>query len=129
MKCRRLKSDNNRNNVVFFGSYGLNADGTAKFFNPQDKHDNYGTKTIAIADSLVQRLSIIRSELWYAVNYGLPLLANINSKAIMDASVVEIIMQHPDVQDIISFVSDFSQHHYTADMIIQSVYGNITMQI
>ena len=43
-------------------------------YNKNNKHENYGKEKEAIIDSLTQRLSVIKGELWYNVSAGLPLL-------------------------------------------------------
>ena len=129
MRCRRLVKFNNRQNVVWFGSYGLNSDGTAKFVNENDKHDNFGDKQVAVADSLTQRLSIIQQELWYAVNYGLPLLGNITSKLVIDSQVADIILAHPDVVNLKKIESNKIGHTYSATIFVTSTFGEIEINI
>lgn len=129
MTCRRLKKIGNTNHLVWFGSYGKNDDGTAKFYNPDDKHDNYGDNQQGLCDDLVQRLSIIQTELWYAVEYGLPLFNKITKKAELDIEVLDIINSHPDVYSIVDFESETRGRTYTATATIQSIYGIITLTI
>lgn len=128
MRCRRTKRENDVNNVVWFGSYGKNADGTAKFYNDSDKHDNFSEEQESVKDSLTQRLSVIENELWYAINYGLPLIGNA-SRVEMDAAIITIIDGHPDVSEITSFESEFIGHSYHAKIEIQSAYGVINISI
>lgn len=124
LRCRRLKENNGRKNVVWFGSYGINADGTAKFYNTANKHDNFGENQESVADSLTQRLSIIREELWYAIQYGLPLLSNSNRMQ-MDFSVTEIIEEHPDVVSIEEFNSAINGTDYSAFVRVLTSFGEI----
>ena len=93
------------NNVVWFGSYGITADGHSKFYNENDIHDNFADKQQGVCDSLTQRLSVIRGELWYNINFGLPLLEKIESKIAIDAAISEIVLAHPDVEEIATFES------------------------
>lgn len=125
MICRRLKDKT----VVWFGSYGKNADGTAKFYNEKDKEDNYATEQQGVADSLVQRLSIIRGELWYDLYHGLPLTDNITSKTIMDSSVLSIISEHPEVLSIREFNSSKNGRDYTATIKVNTIYGDVELSI
>lgn len=125
MKCRALKDGN----VVWFGSYGKNADGTAKFYNSSDKHISYSDEQQSVADALTQKLSVIKGELWYRVNYGLPLFERIKSKAYLDTVVIDIITGHEDVTQINSFKSQIIDKHYTCNAEIQSKYGVINFQI
>ena len=130
MNCRRIKRENGKNIVVWFGSYGINNDGTAKFYNVNNKHDNISIEQEAVADSLTQRLSVIEGELWYSINEGLPLLERIKSKVELDASVTEIILGHPNVSSISSFESQLTNNHdYSAKIEIETKYGLIELNI
>lgn len=129
MRCRRVKRQTTENTIVWFGSYGLNSDGTAKFFNENDKHDNYSDQQQGVADSLIQRLSVIKNELWYNINYGLPLIEKIKSKTELDSVVASIIFSHPDVVDIISFESRIVNKHYIMNANISSKYGELQLDI
>lgn len=130
MRCRRLKtSENGRKNIVWFGSYGVNSDGTAKFYSENDKHDNYGTEKEAVIDSLTQRLSVIKGELWYNVSAGLPLLEKYRKKGIIDAYVVTVVLKHPDVNDIIEFNSTQNNTKYECKFICDTIYGELEVKI
>lgn len=130
MNCRRVKRDNGKNIIVWFGSYGINEDGTAKFYNINDKHDNISTERDAVADSLTQRLSVIEGELWYSVTEGLPLLDKIKSKIELDASVTEIILGHPNVVSVSSFSSQVNdKHQYSATLTVETEYGELEVSI
>lgn len=129
MRTRRVKKDNDKLNVVWFGSYGKNSDGTAKFYNPDDKHDNYSDEQQGVADSLMQRLSVIEGELWYNVEIGLPLLEKNKTKLSMDAAVSEMILEHPNVIQIEQFESEIINNKYSAYVIIQSTYGTLELTV
>lgn len=129
MRCRRLKKVGNTHNLVWFGSYGKNLDGTAKFYNDNDKHDNYADNQQGVADDLVQRLSIIQNELWYAFEYGLPLFAKVTKVVEIDMEVMEIILSHENVYSIISFNSWLDKHTYHANVKVQSTFGLIDIAV
>ena len=129
MKCRRIKKQTNENTIVWFGSYGLNGDGTAKFYNPSDKHDNFADEQEGVRDSLTQRLSVIKNELWYNINYGLPLLEKIKYKAEIDTTVASIILTHENVLEITSFESSVIQHHYSAKFVVMTTFGELELSI
>ena len=125
MRCRRIKDDT----IVWFGSYGVNQDGTAKFFNANNKHDNFSTDAEAVKDDLTQKLSIIQNELWYDIYFGLPLLEKINSKANMDSELIEIVMSQEGVKSVKEFSSMFINHNYSANLKIETNFGEIFMTI
>lgn len=139
MKCRRLKIEYDaggnvlRRDIVWFGSYGINQDGTAKFYNPNNKHDNYATGKQGVADSLTQRLNVLQGELWYAVNTGFPLWEKHKNTKVLDIYVTSTILKHPDVSEIIEFRSEITRkegqnHHiYSAWVKIMTKYGELTI--
>lgn len=130
MNCRRVKRVSGKNIIVWFGSYGVNKDGTAKFYNIDDKHDNISTEQSGVADSLVQRLSVIEGELWYSITEGLPLLDKIKSKVELDAVITEIIFSHPDVLEISKLESQINdKKEYSALVTIETNYGQISIEL
>jgi len=93
------------------------------------EEDNYVDRQAGIASSLNQRLSVIRGELWYAINDGLPLADKIVSKGLIDAKIASIIMKHPDVQSIQRFTSVVEKHAYSCHTVIMSKYGELTIDV
>ena len=134
MICRRLKTwkdenDNIKKSVVWFGSYGKDENGKAKFYSDENKHDNFSNKLQGLSDSLTQRLSILLGELWYNVNYGIPLMKKQKSKLTMDSFVIKTILNHPEVREISEFKSQIVDRHYSCDMKIISIYGDLQLTI
>lgn len=130
MNCRRVKRVNGKNIIVWFGSYGVNKDGTAKFYNINDKHDNISTEQEGVADSLTQRLSVIEGELWYSITEGLPLLNKVKSKVELDATITEIIFGHPDVLEISTLESQINdKREYSAKIGVETSYGEVTINV
>lgn len=101
----------------------------AKFFNIDNIHDNYSDRQQGIVDSLTQRLSVIKGELWYNTSYGVPLFDKTKSKGIIDAYVISIILQHPNVVRIENFKSEVKNHNYFCNVDIISEYGIVHMTI
>lgn len=128
MRVRRIvdeKSDATRRRaVVWFGSSGINDDGTAKFVSNANKHDNFASENDMVCDSLIQRLSVIRHELWYNYQYGMPLVDNDTSKVTVDTFVMSTIQQHQDVIEITSFTSFINKHDYHCDVKFTTRFGN-----
>lgn len=90
---------------------------------------NYSTETQGVIDSLTQRLSLIKGELWYQINAGLPLMEGYTSTTIFDAIIVSTIAEHPGVNKIISFNSKIEKHTYIFTCEFQSIYGDaVTVQ-
>ena len=85
---------------------------------------NYSEDADAVVDSLIQRLSVIKGELWYQVNFGLPLTEKNRGVTIFDMTIMDIITSHPGVAQLDSFTSSIKNHVYTFTGQIRSVYGN-----
>lgn len=96
-----------------------------------DKNINYAEEQEGVAASLIQRLSVLKKELWYRASYGLPLLDKIRNKGILDAIVIDIIMSHPDIENLISFGSEFNQlkHQYSFVFSVLTTYTDEEVKI
>lgn len=101
----------------------------AVFYNKNDKHDNYASEREAVRDSLIQRLSVIKNELWYDFNYGVPLVDRIRDKSIIDAYLIREISRHPDVDMILGFESEVVKHEYGCYFVINTIYGEVQLGI
>ena len=134
MRCRRITD---KGNIVWFGVKDVeyyvdenNEQHTRSIFVDNDnKHDNYSTEKEAIKDSLTQRLSVIKNELWYDYQYGLPLTDKVRSKAVVDAYIIKTLLNHPDVLDIEGFESLQDKNTYSCYFIINTIYGQIELGI
>lgn len=154
MKCRRINPDNGM--IVWFGVKNrpvpllacgndktcgapysasgismdvitvLNSDRTV-FQDEANKHANYATGSEGVANSLRQRLSVLKHELWYDYNRGMPLPDKARSKAIVDAYIIQTILEHPDVIDVEGFESEQERNNYTCYFIVNTIYGQIEL--
>ena len=77
-----------------------------------------------IAKSLIQRLSVIKNELWYNINYGFPLLDKVRNKAVFDAYTIKTINAHQEVKKISEFKSSVINRVYEVECKIISIYGD-----
>lgn len=123
MRTRAIKDGE----VIWFGSYGKNQDGTAKFYN--SNKNSFSSRQEGVKDSLIERLSILKGELWYRASYGIPLFEKTHSKALIDSFVASTVTNHPDVTNVESFESKVINHNYTCNMKIVTTYGEINLQI
>ena len=116
MRCRNivLNSDGTYN-IVWFGKSSYT-----------EKADNYVERQENVAKSLIQRLAVIEGELWYNTGYGLPLMDKIKNKAILDVAVINIINDHPEVLNILTFESTTKQEtrSYHLSFSVSTIYGN-----
>lgn len=131
MRVRRVMDERSgttrRRAIVWFGSYGTNTDGTAKFVNPNDKHDNFSSENTMVRDCLIQRLSVIQHELWYNYQYGMPLVDEDTAKVTIDNFVMKTIQEHQDVLEITSFTSNLDKHNYHCDVQFTTKFGNTSL--
>lgn len=131
MKCRRINPDNGM--IVWFGVKDVirneAGENQAIFQDKTNKHANYATGSEGVANSLRQRLSVLKHELWYDYNRGMPLPDKARSKAIIDAYIIQTILEHPDVIDIEGFESEQERNNYTCYFIVNTIYGQIELGI
>lgn len=118
MRCRKLVN----NNIVWFNSYGKDLNGKSL------KANNYSEGNDGLCDSLTQRLSVIKGELWYSINYGIPLFDKVN-KGIMDATILDIINSHSDINTIKSFESTVENRDYKLEFTAISNFGDIELKL
>lgn len=89
----------------------------------KNNHNSYSERQEGIKNSLIQRLSVIKNELWYNINYGLPLLDKIKNKAILDSVIINIINNHEEVKTIRKYKSFIVDHTYSFEVIIDTIYN------
>lgn len=141
MKCRKVfTTEDGVRNIVWFGSYGKNQDGTAKFvgevnnekpygFDDNGKHENYSIEQQGVCDDLIQRLNLIKGELWYNVQKGLPLFDKVKQKGFIDSYVIQTVLELNDVMNIISFDSTIeNNHYYKCNFKVLTVYGELLLK-
>lgn len=114
MRCRNSIDKN----IVWFKSYGIDEYGKAKKVD-----ENFVENEKAVAQSLKQKLSVIQGELWYHINYGLPLYNKVKSKGVLDAVILGILEDHPSVKKIINFKSSIVNHKYTFTFTVNTIYN------
>lgn len=133
MRVRRVIDEHSgttrRRAIVWFGSCGTNTDGTAKFVNQNDKHDNFSSENTMVRDCLIQRLSVIQHELWYNYRYGMPLVDDDTAKVTIDTFVMKTIQEHQDVLEITSFSSNLDKHDYHCDVQFTTKFGNTSLSL
>lgn len=94
------------------------------FIKTINRNDNYSKAQEGVKDSLIQRLSVLKKELWYNPGYGLPLIDKVRNKGIYDAIALDIITSQPDVRNIVKFESQIDGHKYSLSFIITTIYTN-----
>lgn len=111
MRCRKIVDGN----VVWFNKV-----------NKETKLDgSFSEAQQSVVDSLTQRLSVIKTELWYDISYGLPLFDKVKNKIAMDGAVASIVTSHPDVISMSSFESTIVNKKYSCKFQAVTKYGNV----
>lgn len=72
------------------------------------ENSDYAEGAEAVVYSLIQRLSVLKGELWYNKGYGLSLLEKVRNKNFIDGEIINIILSHPEVRSIINYESKIS---------------------
>ena len=133
MRVRRIKDTQEgttrKRTIVWFGSYGADTNGNARFFNPKDKHDNFASGNTWVKDSLIQRLSVIKHELWYNYQYGMPLVDDGTVRVTIDAFVMDTVQSHEDVLEVTSFESSLDGHDYHCNISFTTRFGSETISL
>lgn len=111
MRCRKIVDGN----VVWFNKVNKATKLDSSFSEAQQ----------SVVDSLTQRLSVIKTELWYDISYGLPLFDKVKNKIAMDGAVASIVTSHPDVISMSSFESTIVNKKYSCKFQVVTKYGNV----
>lgn len=112
MKCRNIKIDDKGNvGVSFFG------------------RENYVDGQEAIRCSIIQKLSVIKEELWYDRQFGIPLIDKVTNKSIIDSYIARIILESEGVINIEGFESEIVNHNYECYFVINTKYGQLELSI
>lgn len=123
MRCRKLVRNEDGFDVVWFNSAGMNVS------KRMIVDENFSIEQQYVADDLTQKLLVLKNELWYAIQYGVPLFDKIKSKVKMDSFVASTIMSQPDVIKILKFNSSLNNGVYNVDVSILSSFGNINIEV
>lgn len=123
MRCRKLVRNEDGFDVVWFNSAGMNVS------KRMIADENFATEQQYVADDLTQKMLVLKNELWYAIQYGVPLLDKIKSKIRMDSFVGTTIMTQPDVIKILKFNSTLTNGVYNVNVSILSSFGNINIEV
>ena len=117
MKYRNMiRNADGTYNIVWFGSAGLDDNGH------KIPAENYVTGQEGVAKSLTQWLAVLKGELWYSINFGLPALDKVRNKAIYDAYIIKVISSHYEVRTIKEYTSKVENGVYSFDCIIISIF-------
>jgi hypothetical protein len=99
-------------------------------------NSNFYTDADAVTQAINTKLSMFQGEWWENINDGLPLFQQIlgTSGAAPNISAIDLvvqarIMEAPNVNSIVSYSSSFSNRTYTASAVVETTYGNVTVEV
>ncbi len=88
----------------------------------------------AVAQAIQTRLGLLYGQWWENTEDGLPLFEKIlaaygDNKEMIDILISERIAQTKDVKEIKSYQSSFQNRVYTANCVVETVYGTVLIEI
>ena len=98
-----------------------------EFIKFDDNFNDYNINNVK--DSLISKLSILKGELWYKSNYGLPLTEKTKIKSIIDVAVLDIINDQQEIKSVISFDSRVNNHNYILNFSLATIYSDELINI
>lgn len=91
--------------------------------------NNFASDLDAVVQSLTQKLSTLKNELWYNYLYGMPLFEKVKTKAVIDAYVSSVISSDENITSVTSFESSIVNNKYTCKMKLETVFGQISVNL
>ena len=130
MICRKLEEYDGQKNLVFFGVKGItiDSDGVKHSVFTDDKKSHCDGLD-AVCQSLTQRLSLIKGELYHFMNAGFPLLEKNATKQVLDAHIINVVSHHREVQSIDKIESKVLNRAYTCKLYFTTNYGSSYIEI
>ena len=134
MICRRIEKckgdQTGKNTLVFFGVVGTEkgSDGTLNSIFTDDKK-SYADGIDGVNQSVKQRLSLIKGELYHFMNAGFPLTDKISSKQIIDARIISVLSHHSEVTSIDKIESKVVNRSYFCKVYFSTRYGSTYIEI
>ena len=88
----------------------------------------------AVAQAIKTRLGLLYGQWWENTEDGLPLFEKIlgaygDNKEMIDILISERSAQTKDVKEIKSYQSSFQNRVYTANCVVETVYGTVLIEI
>lgn len=82
----------------------------------------------AVRQFLLQHLSVMKHELWYNYEYGLPLMQDKLTKAMIDSEIALIISECRYIDSVTKFESYIDEKHtYHLSFEVMTLYGKLEM--
>ena len=90
---------------------------------------NFEENADAVINSLYQKLYTLKRELWYSVNFGMPLVEKNKSKVNIDSFILQTLSQQEGVRNILVFNSKVENGEYKCNMELDTIYGDVNLSV
>lgn len=130
MICRKIEEYDGQKNLVFFGVKGVykDKDGTLRSVFTKDKK-SYADGIDGVNQSVMQRLSLIKGELYHFMNAGFPLTDKVYEKQVFDAHIINVLSHHSEVTSIDKIESKVLNRAYYCKVHFSTRYGSSYIEI
>ncbi len=130
MICRKMEDYNGQRSLVFFGVKGVYKDDEGVLHSTfTDDKKSHCDGLDGVCQSLTQRLSLIKGELYHFMNAGFPLLDKITSKQVLDAHIINVVSHHSEVSTIDKIESKLLNRTYSCKLYFTTNYGSSYIEI
>jgi hypothetical protein len=130
MICRKMEEYDGKRNLVFFGVKGVTKGEDGKLHSVfTDDKKSYADGIDGVNQSLTQRLSLIKGELYHFMNAGFPLLDKVTNKQVLDAHVITVVSHHSEVKSIDKIESKVLNRAYYCKLYFTTNYGSSYIEI
>lgn len=120
-----MEEYNGQRNLVFFGVKGVTIDENGeKHCVFTDDKKSYANGIDGVNQSLTQRLSLIKGELYHFMNAGFPILDKVTSKHVFDAHIINVVSHHKEVKSIDKIESKVINRTYSCKLYFTTNYGS-----
>lgn len=88
---------------------------------------NYVVQQEYVKCALIQKLSIVKGELWFNQSFGLPLIDKAKTKSLFDVAVSKILANQKGILEVKSFKSIKEKFTYKTDLKLLTSFGELEM--
>ena len=130
MICRKMEEYEGQLNLVFFGVKGVYKDEKGELHSVfTDDKKSYANGIDGVNQSLMQRLSLIKGELYHFMNAGFPLTDKVYEKQVFDAHIINVLSHHSEVTSIDKIESKVLNRAYYCKVYFSTKYGSSYIEV
>lgn len=130
MICRKMEKYNGQLNLVFFGIKGTYTNEKGELCSVfTDDHKSHADGIDGVNQSVMQRLSLIKGELYHFMNAGFPLTDKVSEKQVFDAHVISVLSHHSEITSIDKIESKVLNRAYYCKVYFSTKYGSSYIEV